>query len=61
METEESFNQENNEEILNKDTPLKIELKEDNKQNVDFSEPPTKKRVQLVTLSSPKNKKYLNK
>jgi len=40
--------------------PLQIEQKEE-KQIVDCSEAPTKKRVQLVTLSSPKNNKYLNK
>jgi len=59
MDTEEIFIQENIEEKLIKstseDSPLKI------KQVTDFSEPPTKKRVQLVTLSSPKTKKYLNK
>lgn len=43
--------------------PLQIEHKEEEeeKQIVDCSEAPTKKRVQLVTLSSPKNNKYLNK
>lgn len=43
----------------NKVTPPKVQ----EKQSADLSEPPTKKRVQLVTLSSPKNsknKKYLN-
>lgn len=40
--------------------PLQIEHKEEEKQIVDCSEAPTKKRVQLVTLSSPKNNKYLN-
>lgn len=56
METEESFIQEDNEDILN--TPHKIIQKEEEKNTVDFSEP-TKKRVQLVTLSSPKTKKKL--
>ncbi|XP_015375342.1 PREDICTED: chromatin assembly factor 1 subunit B [Diuraphis noxia] len=43
-------------------TPLKREQKHEEKQIVDCTEaPPTKKRVQLVTLSSPKNNKYLNK
>lgn len=41
--------------------PLQIEQKEEEKQIVDSSEAPTKKRVQLVTLSSPKNNKYFNK
>jgi len=42
--------------------PLQIEQKDEEKQIVNYSEaPPTKKRVQLVTLSSPKNNKYLNK
>jgi len=42
--------------------PLQIEQKDEEKQIIDSSEaPPTKKRVQLVTLSSPKNNKYLNK
>lgn len=43
-----------------KNTPPKS-VEQDEKQSVEFSEPPTKKRVQLVTLSSPKTKKYLNK
>lgn len=48
-------------EVLNETiTPLKIEEKEE-KPTVDCTEAPTKKRVQLVTLSSPKNNKYLNK
>jgi hypothetical protein len=55
MEMEESFIQEDNEEVLN--TPDKLIQKEE-KNTVDFSEP-TKKRVQLVTLSSPKTKKKL--
>jgi len=42
-------------------SPLQMEQKEEEKQIVDCSEAPTKKRVQLVTLSSPKNNKYLNK
>lgn len=58
METEESFVQEDNEEVLN--TPNKETPKEEVKQAVDFSEP-TKKRIQLVTLSSPKSKKNFNK
>lgn len=58
METEEYVIQE---EVISKETPLKTKQKEEEKQVTDFSEPPTKKRVQLVTLSSPKNKKYLNK
>lgn len=41
--------------------PLQMEQKEEEKQIVECSEAPTKKRVQLVTLSSPKNNKYLNK
>ncbi|CAH1722889.1 unnamed protein product [Aphis gossypii] len=41
-------------------TPLQTEQKEE-KQVADRSEAPTKKRVQLVTLSSPKNNKYRNK
>lgn len=41
--------------------PLQIEQKEEEKLIVDCSEAPTKKRVQLVTLSSPKNNKYLIK
>jgi len=42
--------------------PLQIEHREEEeKQIVDCSEAPTKKRVQLVTLSSPKKNKYLNK
>lgn len=48
-------------EVPNKDFELKIKPKEEEKQKIDFTEPLTKKRVQLVTLSSPKNKKYLNK
>lgn len=64
MEIDNTVIQENQEE---KNSPKKMlakpELKEekDNKQPIDISEPPTKKRVQLVTLSSPKNKKILNK
>jgi len=59
MDIEESV-QEDIEKIPIKDTveensPLKV------KQVTDSSELPTKKRVQLVTLSSPKTKKYLNK
>lgn len=43
-------------------SPLQKERKNEEKQIIDCSEaPPTKKRVQLVTLSSPKNNKYLNK
>jgi len=60
MGIEEPVVQENIEEIPIKgipeeNSPLKI------KQVTDSSEPPTKKRVQLVTLSSPKTKKHLNK
>lgn len=57
-ETEESIIQEDIEEVPNADqiTPMEIQLKEE-KPIVEFSEPITKKRVQLVTLSSPKNKK----
>jgi len=57
---EESIIEEDIEEItLNKSTPNDNPLKV--KQATDFSEPSTKKRVQLVTLSSPKTKKYLKK
>lgn len=41
-------------------TPLQTEQKEE-KQIADRSEAPPKKRVQLVTLSSPKHNKYKNK
>lgn len=58
--TEESIFQENNGEVLNKDILLNVEKKEEEKKP-DYSEPITKKRVQLVTLSSPKNKKHLSK
>lgn len=60
VKTEESV-LENMDEVPNKDFELKIKPKEEEKQKIDFTEPPIKKRVQLVTLSSPKNKKYLNK
>lgn len=60
IEAEDYGVQEDIEEIPNYDTPLKIKQNEE-KQTIDISEPPTKKRVQLVTLSSPKNKKCLNK
>jgi len=50
----------NKDNISNKDISLEIKQKEE-KSTLDFSEPPTKKRIQLVTLSSPKNKKHLNK
>lgn len=60
METEESV-LEDIDEVPIKDIELKIKPREDEKEKNDFSEPHTKKRVQLVTLSSPKNKKYLNK
>lgn len=43
------------------DKPLETERKEEEKQTADSSEPSTKKRVQLITLSSPKTKKHLNK
>lgn len=61
METEECSAQDDVEKVSNKITPVKIKEKEEEKQSSDFSEPPTKKRVQLVTLSSPKTKKCLNK
>lgn len=48
-------------EITNVETPMKFKHKEEEKQSGDLSELPTKKRVQLVTLSSPKTKKNLNK
>lgn len=60
IEAEESIVQEDIEKIPNNDAPLEIKKNEE-KQTLDVSEPPTKKRVQLVTISSPKNKKYLNK
>lgn len=62
MEIVESVVQEDSEdrELPIVTAPLQIEQKEE-KQIVDCSEAPTKKRVQLVTLSSPKNNKYLNK
>lgn len=60
IETEESTINEDIEDVPSiKDTPPRVEREE--KQSVEYSEPLTKKRVQLVTLSSPKNKKYLNK
>jgi hypothetical protein len=62
MEIVESVIQEDTEvkELPNIIIPLQIEQKEE-KQITDRSEAPTKKRVQLVTLSSPKNNKYINK
>lgn len=62
LKTEE-FIIENNGEVLNKDILLNIEEEKDKEKEKkqDYSEPITKKRVQLVTLSSPKNKKYLSK
>lgn len=57
---EESMVQENIEEIsIDKSTPNGSPSKV--KQVTNFSEPSTKKRVQLVTLSSPKTKTYLKK
>lgn len=62
-ETEESMVLDDIEDVPNNDQltpPEKIKPK-DEKPTADYSEPLTKKRVQLVTLSSPKTKKYLNK
>lgn len=50
----------NDENVPSTDTSTGTKHNEE-KQSVDISEPPQKKRVQLVTLSSPKNKKYINK
>lgn len=61
METKEFAIQEDIEDILSKDIPLKTNLKKDKLQVIDLTEPPTKKRIQLVTLSSPKTKKYVCK
>lgn len=47
-------------EITNEEISMTFNHKEE-KQSSDLSELPTKKRVQLVTLSSPKTKKNLNK
>ncbi|XP_050427998.1 chromatin assembly factor 1 subunit B [Adelges cooleyi] len=50
------------EDLIKEDAKL-LPTKEEEKNNpsIDLAEPPTKKRVQLVTISSPKNKKHLNK
>lgn len=50
----------NDENVSSADTSIETKHNEE-KQSVDISEPPSKKRVQLVTLSSPKNKKCINK
>lgn len=50
--------QDNGTKVPSTDTPLETDHKEE-KPTADLSEPPTKKRVQLVTLSSPKTKKHL--
>lgn len=50
----------NDENVPHTDTSIETKHNEE-KQSIDISEPPSKKRVQLVTLSSPKNKKCINK